>query len=454
MTAAEAVPVGEGRFTAPQNRWDLIPDAGAMGSVSVIVPFFDQQAQLERLLVGIELQRCPYPVVEVIVGDDGSARTPTIPDWYAGPPVRVVRQEDRGVRPAAVRNLAAAQAEGDVLAFLDADMVPSPTYLAAAAALPLAAPEALVVGTRQHWDLARWGPEPVRSWLQGGVAPPRLADPAWLADGYRSSGHLVDLDGRAYQWVIGAVLTVARPIFDEVGGYDATIVGYGAEDWELAHRIQQAGGLLAHVDAVAHHDGPDWRGRAGADGTKNHERQNLVARIPGLDDPVTGPVSYVAASIDARGAAVEEIVACVASVLAAGGTAIAIEVRGVDGGPPPLLAHDPRVHWGEFCRPSAVGAVQRWQLTAPVTFRAGAFRRLVASLAPGGPGRVVVGDPVAPLVVGVEQRCRRRVERWFGATSNEVGWDQLFGPPTLCDAGEVGVALVGSPVDLAEVFPR
>ncbi|MYW74740.1 glycosyltransferase, partial [Pseudonocardia sp. SID8383] len=66
-----------------------------------------------------------------VVADDGSPEPPD-PAALAGPvPVRVVTQDDRGFRAAAARNRGAAQVEGDVLVFLDADTVPGPGFVAA-----------------------------------------------------------------------------------------------------------------------------------------------------------------------------------------------------------------------------------------------------------------------------------------------------------------------------------
>jgi GT2 family glycosyltransferase len=85
----------------------------------------------ERLSACIEgLGRLSYPRerLEVIVVDDGSEHEQRVeaPD---GLRVRVIRQEHAG--PAAARNLGAAHAEGDHLAFLDDDCVPHHGWLTA-----------------------------------------------------------------------------------------------------------------------------------------------------------------------------------------------------------------------------------------------------------------------------------------------------------------------------------
>ena len=383
--------VGPQLVTVPQNRWDLVPHPEHTPRVSVIVPYFEQQEQLERLLVGLELQDPDAGVVDVVVADDGSSTPPVVPRWYRGPPVSVVRQPDRGVRPGAARNLGVRHATGDVLAFLDADMVPSPGCIRELARLPAVAPEAVVVGARRHRDLRGWTPAAVRSWLRDGPEPPRFDDPRWLADGYVRSRDLLDLDRRSYQFVISAVMAMSRSLFVELAGFDETIVDYGGEDWDLAYRCQNAGAVLAHVPAVAYHDGPDWRQRSGADATNNPERCNLIQRIPGRHDPIIGcPLAVV--TMDARGHDPATIVACVASVLGSAASAAAVILED-----PPVVAravlrHDSRVHVGEAQPDHLDRSLLTIRLLAPIAVSATTFDALLALADPGGPGRATVID--------------------------------------------------------------
>lgn len=454
MTTVSTAPIAVGphRFTVPQNRWGLVPPPRTPPTVSVVVPYYRQQDQLDRLFAGIAAQTGFVDVVEVIVADDGSPEPPTVESSPGLPEVVVVRQDDRGRRPGAARNLGVAAARGEVVAFLDADMVPGPDYLAAVAALPAVAPEALVVGTRRHVDLSGWSPEAVRRWLAGGPAPARLDDPTWLADGYCASRDLVDLDDRSWQWVIGAVMTMSRAMFDEVGGFDATIDHYGAEDWDLAHRVQQAGGILAHVDAVAWHDGPDWAGREGPGATKNPERLALVDRIAALDDPIVGPVPAVVARVDATGWDVDTAVAVTASWLQAGGTGIRVVMDGAPEGLWHVCRHDARVLSGPAHNMRS-GLVDI-DVHAPVRAGADSVAAILALVRPGGPGRVSVVADDSVIVSATSVRCAARVRRWTGAGDDERWWRTLFGPTRRVTAGTVDVSLMRDHVDLATVFPR
>ena len=260
----------------PGNRWDLlagvVPDAPP--TVSVVVVHYDQQAELDRTLRALARQDHPADRTEVIVVDDGSPVPPRVPDG-----VRLLRQEDRGFRAAAARNLGAAAATHDVLAFLDADTAPEPGYLRALTRLPALAPDCVAVGRRRHADLAGEAPDaPVER-----IGPEReLPEPAWLADAYRATRDLLDVDDRSYRYVIGAVTACSRALFAEVGGFDEEFSAYGGEDWEWTYRAWLAGAVLAHVpDAVAWHDGPDWSGRDEASrAAKNAEALRLADLVP------------------------------------------------------------------------------------------------------------------------------------------------------------------------------
>ena len=72
--------------------------------VSVVIPYYENPGGLAQVLDGIAAQTYGG-VIEVIVADDGSQAPPEVPAH-----VRVVRQEDRGFRAAAARNLGAAEA--------------------------------------------------------------------------------------------------------------------------------------------------------------------------------------------------------------------------------------------------------------------------------------------------------------------------------------------------------
>ena len=263
----------------PGNRWDLAPPPGDPPSVTVVVSHYEQPQELARTLAALRAQTHPAHLLQVVVADDGSPTTPTVPD-----DVPVVTQPDEGFRVARIRNRALARARGDVLLFLDADTVPEPDYVERMAHLPGVLGEAVVVGRRRHADLS--GLEAGGDVAAEGRAH-ELDEPAWLVEAYRRTGDLLEADETSFRFVLGAAIGCSRWLFEETGGFDETFTTYGGEDWEWAHRAWTHGAVLAHVrGAVAWHDGPargdraGWGSDAAGRGRLLRETVAVAGRVP------------------------------------------------------------------------------------------------------------------------------------------------------------------------------
>jgi len=97
-------------------------------SVSVIVPHFDDLANLEKCLSALERQTFPRAQFEIVVADNQSSCGPRgVEKAIAGRAVLVTVSE-RGAGP--TRNGGAAAARGQIFAFTDSDCVPAPEWLA------------------------------------------------------------------------------------------------------------------------------------------------------------------------------------------------------------------------------------------------------------------------------------------------------------------------------------
>src|SRR5437868_8294692 len=98
--------------------------------ISVVIPTFNRLEVLVEVLQALEFQQ-GAPSFEVVVVDDGSSDGTG--GWLRSRtfnlPLRVLSQENRG--PAAARNTGVAVAQGQWVAFLGDDTVPSPGWLAA-----------------------------------------------------------------------------------------------------------------------------------------------------------------------------------------------------------------------------------------------------------------------------------------------------------------------------------
>ncbi len=173
--------------------------------VSVVTPAFNAAATIGAAVSSVLGQT--YRDVELVVVDDGSTdATAAIAEAY-GDPVRVVRQENKGV--AAARNRGIREAAGELIAFCDADDALLPEHLER------------LVGV---WD------------ERGGIA---TANAYWLLPGgigktrYRGGVPKPDEQRRAIleQNFVSPLSLFPRALVDEVGPFDEE--RRRAEDWDF-----------------------------------------------------------------------------------------------------------------------------------------------------------------------------------------------------------------------------
>jgi len=458
------------RHWVPQNRWDLIaplPAPDQQPDLAIVVPYFEQPESLLRMYAALGVARLDPGRTEIVIVDDGSSAPPPSPPQALPFKLTILRQADLGCRPGAARNLAASHTRADVLVFLDSDTLPEPCTVARLAGWPASMPDALVVGRRGHVDLAGWSEHQIQDWLTGnGAPPPRRADPAWLTDGYRSSHDLLSADERSFRYVISAVMACHRSLFDDIGGFDDERSHYGGEDWEFAARAFTNGGVLVHdPEAVAWHDEPDWadrehggetlRGAAGepASGDKTEETLWLASHIP---DPATRGLALRQRFADTiavlqlpPSTSPARFLATIHTVL----TELPDVSLHLPEHVPDLVTshvrHDPRV------RPCQPGDDVLRRARTVVTMRSamearpGALRALVASVGPGGLGRVDIVDDGRPAGRVESSRAAGRARRaaTFGIDP-VAAVDELFGRRTVEAAG-VGLRALSDDLDLA-----
>jgi len=94
--------------------------------VSVIIPVRNDPGGIRQVLDCLAAQTVPKSLFEVIIGDDGSSPD-CLPRVAADKRVRVVSGPPR--TSYAARNMAVAASRGNILAFCDADCLPTPTWL-------------------------------------------------------------------------------------------------------------------------------------------------------------------------------------------------------------------------------------------------------------------------------------------------------------------------------------
>ncbi|WP_017444356.1 glycosyltransferase family 2 protein [Gayadomonas joobiniege] len=178
-------------------------------TISVIIPAFNAENTIEETLHSVLQQT--YPVHEIIVVDDGS-KDNTLKKLYdmssRYPLIRFVNQNNQGV--SAARNLAAKQATGDWLAFVDADDLWLPNKLA-----------------KQVEDLAdgRWSACDSFYFGYGHDGSTKRSDLSEISSGHVFEALLLD------NFLTTSTVLIEKNLFWQAGGFDESLLAL--EDWQL-----------------------------------------------------------------------------------------------------------------------------------------------------------------------------------------------------------------------------
>ena len=203
--------------------------------VSVVIPTYNRRPILEKCLVALECQQIsasPVDRYEVVVVDDGS--TDGTPDWLRQnadrfPHVRLIEQSHGG--PAEGRNRGVDHALGDVIVFIDSDLVVTPVFLASHA-------ETL----QRHWKATgdrlcfTYGAViNTANFEQPTAERHKLRDLSWA---YFATGNVA----------------IDRSVLERSGLFDTGFRLYGWEDLELGERLRRMNvRLLKCPEAVGYH---------------------------------------------------------------------------------------------------------------------------------------------------------------------------------------------------------
>jgi glycosyltransferase involved in cell wall biosynthesis len=194
----------------------------------VVVPVYNGERTIAECLDSLLALRYPADRIELLVVDNGSRDgTAGVLRRYGE---RIVRMDEATRGPAAARNAGLRRAQGDVVAFTDADCRVDPDWLTEIVA-PLEAPEVGIAGGAIRAlapanDVARFGEE-IHDHRQAieVFEPPYAITMNWAS---------------------------RRSVLQELGGFDERF--RRCEDVDLAYRMTRAGYTLAFAPtAVVYH---------------------------------------------------------------------------------------------------------------------------------------------------------------------------------------------------------
>jgi len=204
-------------------------------TISVVIPNFNGEATLPKILAALKSQS--HRPDEVIVVDDGSTDG-SLRQLQEFPEVKLIKQANQGAPVA--RNRGVKEAAGEVVIFLDNDIIPTPQFIAEHAKLQAEASLKLVVVGKTIWDPAI----KITPFMR------------WLEDGAQFDYRRMERGQVDFQSFYTSNLSIKRQfILDHHFDEEFKLPGATAfEDTELGYRLQEQGMVIRYNPfALAYH---------------------------------------------------------------------------------------------------------------------------------------------------------------------------------------------------------
>jgi glycosyltransferase involved in cell wall biosynthesis len=249
-----------------RNDWSALTPARpdelrATKSLSVIIPAYNCQESLDLTLAALSHQTYPAELTEVVVVDDGSEPPIELPK-IRPENTRIVRVADHsdGWGRSNALHVGAVNSEGEILHWLDADMVAFPEHLAAQARWHHVSDEVVTLGYKRFVNTGWATPEEVSERCADGTI-----DRLFPADDTEPHDYVEELIDKTDQLRrgthlnflahVGATAALSRTLYLASGGLN-TRLRLG-EDTEFGYRLAQAGAaFVPEPQARSWHMGP------------------------------------------------------------------------------------------------------------------------------------------------------------------------------------------------------
>jgi glycosyltransferase involved in cell wall biosynthesis len=314
-----------------RNEWGslLVPPLGQWEphlSVSVVMPAYGAHQTLPYVLAGLAEQSYPSHLMELIVVDDGAAAgQPPLELPEIRPDNARIITVEHGWGRANACHTGAMAAEGHVIHWLDADMLPERQHVEAQLRWHHEIDYAVVLGHKWFVDpqpLYQVAPPAVRD----AVAEGRLADyftgqekdlHDWVERWYARFDDLRTIGPRALRMHVGATASLTRDLYLSSGGMDTSLrLG---EDIALGYRLGEAGAVF-----IPDREAKSWHlGRTNVmkrrDEVNDYNDVFLSDRLPELRNKRRAgrlySVPYLEVVLDTRGLDFHPVIATVDSLL-------------------------------------------------------------------------------------------------------------------------------------------
>jgi GT2 family glycosyltransferase len=199
--------------------------------ISVVIPTHDRPFILGETLRALGSQDM-HPDEIIVVEDGNQMQKPD--EYYAGPACLILAHQDfHGFRAGQARNKGAHIARGEILIFLDDDMVVDSKFIREHIRQQRSC-RAVVAGFRNRVT--------AKAYFGGDYRTACRRDPklTYLGEG-------VGQAWPGWLWFSSSHFSISRDAFCEVGGFAEDFVGWGFEDTDFAYRAWRRGYLFRYM---------------------------------------------------------------------------------------------------------------------------------------------------------------------------------------------------------------
>lgn len=262
--------------------------------VSVIIPVFNRSQILANTLAALTHQTYPRELIEVLVVDDGSCDDviSVVRKYENRINLYYSRQPDKGFRLAAARNIGLRQAQGDVMVFMDADILPLPEDIEKYMKIMHVSEDALLIGHRRYVDVSEVNDDMILDDIAAVLYLPSINPNNDVADSKTSTGESIDWRFPVYErteflindpWpftkAAGGNIAFSRKLLEKAGYVDEEFIAWGCEDAEHGYRFFNAGAyFIPMMDIVSLHQEPLTQASPSADEDSFRKKGHAITK--------------------------------------------------------------------------------------------------------------------------------------------------------------------------------
>jgi glycosyltransferase involved in cell wall biosynthesis len=272
-----------------RNDWSRLkpPQIGAWTptqTVSVIIPAYNCQESLDLTLASLSRQTYPADLLEVVVADDGSEPPLQLPkERPANTRIIRVPEHSSGWGRANALHTGAEQSTGEILHWLDADMIVFPQHVEAQARWHHIAPDVVTLGYKRFVNEGWTTPDEVIRRCADGTM--EKAFPAEVTEPHDYVEKIIDKTNRLragdhlnFRAHVGATAALRRDFYFSTGGQNCDL--HLGEDTEFGYRLTQKGAVFVPEPAAkSWHMGPSNMMRTG-DALRRYNHPYLADLMP------------------------------------------------------------------------------------------------------------------------------------------------------------------------------